>query len=322
MMNYLNPFGEVAYEKYENADFKRAVHFVDKAEYVFFCTGAGMSVASGIPTFRGRFGLWRLWRKIFMAYVIFAVAVLILQFLRHAITFVLILSLLWFGFNLAVVLGILFEVVATSYGWTYCKPLAWLLFRQFFWNAVSKAKWNAGHGAMRKLMTTHKKKVCIHTMNVDELELELRPDYICLQHGRITKFVCGYTHAPTCIRTIPRGTQLPWYPIECEDHRCTMRTGCVLFGRDRTGLRELRAGTKPDITKDTKCVFIFIGTSNTISLKPEFPFWDHHVIEIDISATHRLNHDVYFENSPQKYVFLQGRSEVVLPKIVAALNKE
>ncbi len=42
--------------------FKRAVDFLRKAEKIAVLTGAGVSAESGVPTFRGRGGLWKKYR--------------------------------------------------------------------------------------------------------------------------------------------------------------------------------------------------------------------------------------------------------------------
>ena len=44
---------------------KKIVNQIKESDVIVFYTGAGMSVASGIPTFRGKYGLWMLGKNLF-----------------------------------------------------------------------------------------------------------------------------------------------------------------------------------------------------------------------------------------------------------------
>jgi len=249
-------------ETYNTSTLETVAKWIVGAKNVFFYTGAGMSVASGIPTFRGRYGLWKLWKSFIIAGLTISALLLLLFWWCGALnlfTYALI-GLIAIGLIAAPPVGTIW--FATGFGWTHFPRLAWVVYKLFFFDNIAKAKLNKGHGFMKFLKEKCGKKVGVFTSNVDCLEREVCDMYRPI-HGTVDRICCNDCHH---FQIIPIDKPLPWFNIKCE--KCgsrSTRTGCLLFADSfwvamRTGL-----GSKgPSLTKSRDDVYFVIGSSGMV----------------------------------------------------------
>jgi len=208
----------------DKKDIITACQWVKESDRIFFYTGAGMSAGSGIPTYRGKFGLWVLGRDIlFILFNLFVISIMC--------TFIFAKSWFWF-FMIVFLFVILFVVgtlapfagalaLSTPWGWNHFPILSWIIFKLFFFDKVAKAKLNDGHLFMYYLQDILKKEVYVITSNVDNLECQVSST--CKRkHGRIDMFYCSTCGSDSPqFQFDPKKGKLPWLPPKCP--RCNER---------------------------------------------------------------------------------------------------
>lgn len=213
---------------YTKEDLELISKWIKDSDCIVFYTGAGMSVASGIPTFRRKYGLSRLC----MDLLFFTLGIPILSFVlldHYGYWNWLWMTPIWIFLTILSIstpfIGA--YLLATPFGWNYFPKISWIIFKLFFFDVIVRAKHNKGHGFMKYISTILNKEVHVVTANVDCLENDIN-GVTCHQiHGSIRTFFCT-----TCKEKfqLELDKPLPWLNPKCT--KCntrTNRTGCRLF---------------------------------------------------------------------------------------------
>jgi len=270
---------------------------------VVFFTGAGISTGSGIPTFRGLYGLYN-WPYIwFFSLCSLSILAAFLNF-----SFSLAFFIIAVGGSLAIVAGI--GLVLTSIGWSMFNPLAWIVFKVCFYDQILSKKPSKSHRIIEQY-AEGRDNVTILTTNVDGLEGE--HDNVHRLHGYFREFICARCGK---VHKIKNKQKLPWRPIKCPKCRQPMRTKCSLFGDEKIPNKYIN-WTLFESCPVTKLkeddVFIIIGSSAEYSNNYfEMAFNSGcTVIEINTQA------ESSFINQGQIYV--RGKSDDVLQRVIKIL---
>ena len=213
---------------YTKEDLKLISKWIKDSDCIVFYTGAGMSVASGIPTFRGKYGLWRLGRD--LLFITLSISILSFVLLSYYGYW----SWLWMTpiWIFLTILSIFLPFIgayslATPFGWNRFPKISWIIFKLFFFDVIARAKHNKGHEFMKYISTVLNKEVHVVTGNVDCLEDDIN-EVICHQiHGSIKTFFCTRCKEKFQLEL---DKPLPWSNPKCvKCNTRTNRTGCRLF---------------------------------------------------------------------------------------------
>ncbi len=286
----------------------QASNWIKNSNRVVFFTGAGMSAASGIPTYRGKFGLWVM-SKDLLIIIIALWGLWILTFIFSSFISFKVFILSYFLFVILLILGIIVPyagaiALSTPFGWKRFPVISWIIFKIFFFDKVVRAKLNDGHKFMQFLPTVNI-SVMIVTANVDCLESKVS-GHVYQLHGRIDKFCCLNCGS---IRTLPLTETLPWVPPKCHCGKRKFRTGCLLFAED--GSNRLRMDKVYSIEFDKDDVAIVIGSSGVISCGYNLIRQNTRTIEINLTPESPTQSWKYTEN----YLYIQGYQEKILNEI-------
>lgn len=307
----LVPFGSSKC-KINETNVKLSVKWIRETKRVFFFTGAGMSAGSGIPTFRGKFGLWVFGRDIaltFLILFIISVILTIIYFRSKLLIFLLVII-----FLILVVVGIVAPflvatAISTPYGWNKYPKLSWVIFKIFFFDKVVASKHNDGHKFMNYLKDVFKKDVYVITSNVDGLELNV--SNTCKRvHGVIEKFYCSYCGSESPPLILDTNKKLPWLNPKCKKcGRRRMRTGCLLFNDwDHHGRPNfVKTDNIPFYFPDDHAVYFVIGTSNMVGFGIQNIPENAKIIEINLTKEptteiKKITKDYIYFSAPQEQV--------------------
>ena len=302
----------------EQDNIQKICEWIKPAKRVFFFTGAGMSAGSGIPTYRGKYGLWVLGRDIiFTLFVLFIISLILVFILvkRKVIIWWLILL-----FCLLFVMGIIAPVagafaLSTPWGWTHFPKVSWIVFKLFFFDKVVKAKLNDGHIFMKYLMETQNKVVYVITSNVDGIERKVSST--CkMVHGDIEKFFCSNCGRESPLLVLNTNKTLPWINPKCT--KCgkrNMRTGCLLFN-DYNG-RSIHVKTdNPPFWYEKDDIYFIIGSSNHVGFGVSSIPNDAKIIEINLNDKPTTN----TKSKTKDYIYFSAPQEKVLKNVQICMN--
>jgi len=189
---------------------------IDRAQYHCVYSGAGMSLAAGIPTFRGTSGLWVMPREILYAAILVIVTMVVLHILLlmaglwPVVLIELLLVLVAIG---ALVTRVVYEVkvlrtrpertsvaifIRTTYSWfitgaiwnSKYRWLIWHLYNLTLHRHIVAAQPTSGHRFFAAL--SREKEVWVITQNVDELERKagMDPNHVIQLHGSAGTLMC------------------------------------------------------------------------------------------------------------------------------------
>jgi len=237
---------------------------IDNAEYHCVYSGAGMSLAAGIPTFRGTSGLWVMPKELLYAATFAIVTFVILHFflLMAGLWLIVLIELLLFLVTIgAVVIRVLYEVkvlrtpfenvsivifIKNTYCWlitgaiwnTKYRWLIWHLYNLTLHRHIVAAQPTSGHRFFAAL--SKETDVWVITQNVDELERKagMDPGHVIQLHGSAGTLMClGGARE-----------EKPWLISDRRETMCMEYTDIM----DRT-TGQIRALGCPNSTQCPKC---------------------------------------------------------------------
>lgn len=285
---------------------KKVVRWIKEAKRVYFFTGAGMSAASGISTFRGSHGLWVLGRHILMITIcILSIFGVFLYFFAKTSLFkIFLFSFPLCGLSLALPL-IAVRMVAFADGWTRFPKINWILFKIIFFDKVVKATLNDGHKFIKYLKEEYGKQVIIVTANVDGLEAQVS-SHIEQVHGSIQNIFCSHCQEKQLYQLNMRKS-LSWLPPKCEScQKRRVRTGCLLFKDGKNPFFQGCLEFVYNISKKPNPVFypkkgdvcFVIGTSGIVDFGVRRIPEGANVVEINPTEK-TLKEVLYFQNTQE-----------------------
>lgn len=283
------------------------------ADNLVFYLGAGISVQSGIPTFRG-------WNGMYTLPIRFAIKWGITTTIL-SICFALGVSL--YSSIIVYVLGIVILVIGagitlfitnrmirgkhwSSHENNTWVHLRWWIFKYLVFDPCKHALPSDGHCAIKDIQENFEAKnrvVRVETTNIDGLERKANINHVIYNHGRYDRFVC------TGCRKVIMLKNMSWIPQRCKDCNIPLRTACVLF-YDYTGEGDFEEpreslGLKKPLNgrNEISCT---VGTSGQIigSSGAAEPDFEINVARGSIKATK----------------FISGKSEVVLPRLAELVS--
>lgn len=289
-------------------DIQKATKWIKESRTIYFYTGAGMSAGSGIPTFRGQFGLWKIGQQ-FLLYVI--VAFIICAFILFVTKTRKIYLVLFIVLAIAAIILPFIGAYALSrpLGWEFSPKLSWVIFKLFLFDKVAKAKHNKGHVFMKYLKDANY-SVEVITSNVDNLECEVSTK-IRQIHGRLDLFYCSKCGANSPKLELSTRKKLPWLNPKCLECGQRYNRPAALLFKD-SGPRPKFASTPfPPYFFNNNATFIVIGTSNMVGFGVGCIPDGSKVIEINVTnePTTKLR------NKTSNHVYFQAKQEDVLESI-------
>lgn len=279
-----------------NPKIQKAKEWIKNAPTVIFFLGAGVSTGSGLPTFRGLFGLYN-WP--FICFCGFSILSFFASYWNFWSSFVLFI----FGVISCGFVYLCTFVVLTEIGWRKFNLCAWIIFKICFYDLILSKEPSKSHRLIKRFS---KKNVVILTTNVDGLEGEDKN--VHRLHGYFREFIC--TKCGSVVK-FKGDKKLSWTPKQC----CGvyMRTKCSLWGDENIPNKYINwtlFESCPVTTLKKNDVFIIDGSSATYSNNYfEMAFNSKcKVIEINV------NDSSVFDNRGQLY--LKGTSDDILKKLI------
>lgn len=281
--------------------------WIDESNSVIFFIGAGMSVASGIPTFRGKHGLWTFSLNLAFFFLIFTIPLIIIYLVTGHLLCTMILviilnSILPFIGHIGLI------IVGTPLGWKYLHFLTWIIFKFFFFDKIKISKPNDGHKFISFIQT--KKNTIVVTQNVDNLEIKggFKHNHSNFKqlHGNVEDFYCLSCKKK---KTQPFTGKLPLICPKCEFcGKRKLRTGCLLFNDNENEMLfpspiELMF-LKNQIKANDLC--FIVGTEGVVNNSPKF--WVCRKIEINILSTPQFEENL-------RFMYIKGKQSVIFNEI-------
>jgi NAD-dependent deacetylase len=297
------------------------IKWIESSRTIYFFTGAGMSAGSGVPTFRGRFGLWRLGIHFFVySLVLFAICSAITIYFRWSKLFLPLFGILFVAsFILPVIGGV---ALSTPWGWEKYPKISWVIFKLFFFDNIATAKLNKGHMFMKYLGEVYKKSVEVITSNVDNLECEVSFKTTRV-HGRLDYFYCCDCHINSPKLELSTKKRLPWLNPKCE--RCKERKNrpAALLFKDGGPRPSFATPGKVPFFYDTRATFFVIGTSNMVEFGVSaIPTENSKVIEINVTDEPTTEVGKHVLSGEGGYFYFQGKQELILNKIQKCMESQ
>lgn len=287
---------------------EKVIQWIRESKKIYFFTGAGMSAASGISTFRGSYGLWVLgFYFLMISTCIFSIFGVVLYFFVKISLFKILLFSVPPCFLSLVLPLIGVRMLAFGDGWKRFPKINWILFKIFFFDKVAKAKLNDGHKFMRYLKECGK-QVIVVTGNVDGLETQVSSD-IDQVHGNIENIFCSYCRKKQSYR-LNIHKSLSWLPPKCEKcNRRNVRTGCLLFRDLRNPFFSIFDFKKDAFYPKSREICFVIGTSG----KVDFGLGriQDSAIVVEINPTDKTLKSLLYDD----YLYFQNPQEMILKRL-------
>lgn len=253
--------------------FKRAQQLIKNANKVVFFTGAGISVESGIPTFRGKDG-------------------------TYTGSFIQKIGVFAFGFE---------------WGWRWMPRIAFNCYKSYFLDSIISAKPNDSHYAIVDLFVKKMKEgsskvfkdVSIITTNVDGLHKKAYDEYlqseaICPKNDQKIREIHGNTLTFKCMKC-ERKFGIPEHPKCSNCKNGYVRPDVVFFKEHVKGNSLVEGFLFKNLTKED--VLVIVGASGTISREfPEMINAEVPVIEINIEEKPK------FSKISKKHIYLKPKN--------------
>lgn len=239
-----------------------AIKKIELSKHITAFTGAGISVASGIPPFRGKNGLWSKYNPI-------------------------ILDINYFHQN---------------------PRKSWQVIKEIFYDFFGQAYPNNAHLALAELEKEGYLKTII-TQNIDNLHQNAGNTKVIEFHGTSHTLICEKCHVKYALSEI----DLSEIPPLCSACKSILKPDFVFFGEPIPQKAFLAALNETKLSD----IFMIIGSTGEIMPASSIPqaAKDNNIFIIEIN-TEPSN----FTSSVTD-LFLQGKTEDILPLIVAKLKK-
>jgi len=214
---------------------KKAAQLIAPSKRVVVLSGAGLSAASGIGTFRGAS------------------------------------NSLWAGVKGTIAMA----YFGTPIGWRWTPALSWKLYVKEFYQEIAKASPNEGHRALAELQKMKPGKVTIITQNVDGLHQSggSPAESVVELHGTVRKHICiKERHPNELIAEAFDGQRVPRCSQEgCSSY---LRPDAVLFGEELNTQDWTRSvGAVSSLQEGD--VFLIVGTSGVVEPAASLPRLAH-----------------------------------------------
>jgi len=255
-----------------------AAKLIANAKRVVFFLGAGMSVASGIPTFRGKGGLWSRpgWRFTLASLTVILFHVYMKYPDVWKMVYPVVMTLLASAIVYILTPLLVIASIGTGIGWSkpWLRPVLWVVYKLCFHDGVSRAKPNAGHYFITWLQANlGAENVVTATQNVDRLEEDAGATNLIPVHFTYERFFCA--DCGFIVHKSYHRKKMEWRSPKCE--RCrkrALRPGCLLFKDGRYNRRTRKfAKARYEFIKLTEPtdLLIVIGTSGKVRPAKYFP---------------------------------------------------
>jgi len=205
---------------------------------VIFYLGAGVSVQSGIPTFRGLNGMYTLPIRFAIKWILGTAVATFLGFLLNvSLAVIIAVTGIIVGIGLVALSARLTYKMIMGYEWSDHSNKLWVILRWWIYKYVAfdpciSALPSHSHCAIKRLQDSLGARdlpVIVHTTNVDGLEDRANIFHVSCTHGRIDRFLCTKCKTPITLK------KMPWTPVKCNRCKTPLRTACVLF-REHFGI--------------------------------------------------------------------------------------